>query len=72
MLLIRYPKWNTQIEDWQHLLQRLALAHKLEEDKELKSPVLEEGKTRHEGGSAISDYLLQLDQESGSWWYCSC
>ena len=72
MLLIRYPKRNMQVDDWQELLERLALAHRLEEDGELRQPELTSGKTKLEGPAAISDYLLQLEEESGQWWYCSC
>ncbi len=72
MLLIRYPEWNMQVDDWQDLLKRLALAHQLEEDGQLEYPILTEGKTQLEGFAAISDYLLQLEQESEQWWYCAC
>ncbi len=72
MLLIRYPKRNMQVDDWQELLERLALAHWMEEDGQLAQPVLTEGKTRLEGGVPISEYLLQLEEESGQWWYCGC
>ena len=72
MIVLRYPAPSAQLEDWKDLMEKLALAHKLEQDAQLQLPVLTHSGATYEDGPAITAYLDQLDRESEQWWYCTC
>ncbi len=67
MLTIKYPSENTAVKDWRALLDDIVVAHKLEEDSNLKQPILEEDDTKVSGEKEISQYLKELKKSVDDW-----
>ena len=67
MLTITYPKRTAKVQDWQDLLNLIVVQHELKEDAALPEPLLVDDKGEVSGEKAITDYLIQLEDEVNQW-----
>ena len=67
MIIIRYPHYNTEVENWEVQLQEMVIAHRFEPSADLQSPELQEHDTVITGAVAINAYLKKLRQDVADW-----
>ena len=67
MLTITYPTRTSKVQDWQDLLELIVVQHELKEDAALDAPLLRDDKGEVQGEQAITDYLIQLEDEVNQW-----
>ena len=67
MLTITYPARTAKVQDWQDLLELIVVQHVLQEDAALTEPQLVDDKGTVTGEKAITDYLIQLEDEVNQW-----
>ena len=67
MLTITYPTRTPKVDDWQDLLELIVVQHELKEDAALDAPLLRDDKGEVQGEQAITDYLIQLEDEVNQW-----
>lgn len=67
MLTIKYPTETVAVRDWRALLDDIVVAYKMEEDKTLKKPILEEDDAKATGEKEIFQYLKELKKSVDDW-----
>ena len=72
MITLKFATLSPEVIDLEESLKDLSLAFKMEEDKALYQPILEDGELTLKGEKAIKAHLDKLSGELKQWWYCDC
>ena len=67
MLTIKFPIENEKVQEWRKLLEELVVTHKMEEDRSIKQPILEEDDQKVIGEKSIQEYLDDLKKSVHDW-----
>lgn len=72
MITIQFSPGSDEISPILEKIEELTLAHRLEEKLDLEYPKLVDHEICIEGVDAILAYLLTIEGELKSWYFCAC